>query len=231
MARAKARGWLGTLVWLGGLLVVAVGSAVGLNLLVIAPLMPEGPSPRRSQPTQPTQTVQPAPPSSLGVSAGVAVSAEPGSGPGLETPEEDEEAIDLDRLAAEAAAARDAEPAPARPRRRAAESTRSYRALGPRSYLVSRSWLREQSKNGPGASAVPYRVDGQIKGYRLRGVGGPLARLGLRSGDVITSVNGQPVSSPDTALRAYQRAYSASRVRVVLLRGGAPAAFSYRFVD
>lgn len=72
------------------------------------------------------------------------------------------------------------------------------------------------------ARVVPYFKGGEPYGFRVSNVEGdsPLAGLGVRSGDVIRSVNGIPVRSPEDALKAYQQLGSQSSVQVELERGG-----------
>jgi len=48
----------------------------------------------------------------------------------------------------------------------------------------------------------------------------PLYGVGVRSGDVIRSVNGIPVRSPEDAFKAYQQLGNQSSVQVELERGG-----------
>ena len=48
------------------------------------------------------------------------------------------------------------------------------------------------------------------------------AKAGLRNGDVITAVDGQPVKSIDDAADLYIRAGSAKSAKVQLVRGGKP---------
>jgi len=52
-------------------------------------------------------------------------------------------------------------------------------------------------------------------------------KLGLRPGDVIRTVNGQPVSSMDDVMRLYQQFGSAERVQVDVQRGGRSESLYY----
>lgn len=75
----------------------------------------------------------------------------------------------------------------------------------------------------------PYQKDGQLLGYRLR----PgkdrslLRRFGLRSGDIVTSVNGIPMNNPVKALEVLRDLSSASQISVDVLRNGAPQSFTF----
>lgn len=72
------------------------------------------------------------------------------------------------------------------------------------------------------ARVVPYFKGGQPYGFRVSNVEGesPLFGMGVRSGDVIRSVNGIPVRSPEDAFQAYQQLANQSSVQVELERGG-----------
>ena len=52
-------------------------------------------------------------------------------------------------------------------------------------------------------------------------------KLGLQAGDVITNINGQPVSSPGDLARIYSQFGTLSQVRVEVKRGGAPTLLTY----
>jgi type II secretory pathway component PulC len=64
--------------------------------------------------------------------------------------------------------------------------------------------------------------DGKVDGFRLGGVrcGNDLHEAGLRSGDVVHSVNGKKVSSIPQALLAYGALRRASELRVEITRKG-----------
>ena len=52
--------------------------------------------------------------------------------------------------------------------------------------------------------------------------GTPLDALGVRAGDVLVSLDGIPLTSPDRMLEAYARVRTAMRVSAVVLRDGRP---------
>ncbi|MCX4245966.1 type II secretion system protein GspC [Paraliomyxa miuraensis] len=68
-------------------------------------------------------------------------------------------------------------------------------------------------------NARPYSRD-DLKGFRLSRVksGSVPNMLGLRSGDVITGINGQPLDSLDGAMKLYARLRNASHLTVDLTR-------------
>lgn len=67
-------------------------------------------------------------------------------------------------------------------------------------------------------------------GVRLeQAPGGSLpSKLGLKEGDVIKNVNGQPVNSPGDLARLYQQFATLSQIRAEVIRGGAPMLLTYQ---
>ncbi len=102
--------------------------------------------------------------------------------------------------------------------------SRGISRLGDGSYEIKRSALDLALAN---MGALPRFVrvspdfrDGQSSGFRLSGVRGPFAKLGLRSGDVLVSVNGLDISTPDRVLEAYGKLKASSHFSLGFLRGG-----------
>lgn len=69
---------------------------------------------------------------------------------------------------------------------------------------------------------LPYKKGGEMHGYRLRGArrGTVPYLLGMRSGDVLTAVNGQPLGGPDGVLGLYAKLRHASHLDLAILRKG-----------
>jgi type II secretion system protein C len=67
-------------------------------------------------------------------------------------------------------------------------------------------------------------------GVRLeQAPGGSLpGKLGLKEGDVIKNVNGQPVNSPGDLARLYQQFATLSQIRAEVVRGGVPMLLTYQ---
>jgi general secretion pathway protein C len=87
--------------------------------------------------------------------------------------------------------------------------------------------LREKILQNPGRlgdmlQAAPVNENGKFKGYRLtpQGSANLFGKLGLRSGDIVTAVNGIAIDRPDKGLLALQDLVKADRVTVTLLRNG-----------
>ena len=54
------------------------------------------------------------------------------------------------------------------------------------------------------------------------------SKLGLKEGDVIKVVNGQPVNSPGDLARVYQQFSNMTQIRAEVLRGGVPMMVTYQ---
>ena len=71
---------------------------------------------------------------------------------------------------------------------------------------------------------MPESENGIAIGVKLHGIrsNSLLGKLGLQNGDLLRTVNGFDLSSPDTALEAYSRLRSASQLSVAVTRRGKP---------
>jgi general secretion pathway protein C len=75
----------------------------------------------------------------------------------------------------------------------------------------------------------PYSKNGKLEGYRIR----PgkdrrlLSKFGLRSGDVVKSVNGVPLDNPIKALEIMKQLSTATSVTVDIERNGSPRSFTF----
>lgn len=121
------------------------------------------------------------------------------------------------------------------PTKRGSKSTKNADIvrLGPGRYAVRRQAIETALAKGGtgGARAVPVVENGTIIGYRIGGITGKLQQLGLRTGDVVTAVNGRKLTSPDAAIAAYGGLRKASRATITVRRGGRPVSLGYRIVD
>jgi general secretion pathway protein C len=108
----------------------------------------------------------------------------------------------------------------------AAELQKGVKKTGEHSYEVQRgtvdSLLNNMSALSRAARIVPELKDGRAAGFRLFSVrpDGPFAMIGLQNGDVISSINGLEMNSPDQALMVYTKLKSASHLSVGLERNG-----------
>lgn len=77
--------------------------------------------------------------------------------------------------------------------------------------------------------AQPYKKNGRLVGYRIR----PgrdrqlLKRFGLKSGDVVTAVNGISLDNPIKALEVLRDLSTATQLTVDIERNGSPRSFSF----
>ena len=100
-------------------------------------------------------------------------------------------------------------------------------------YNMSRSLLSKVLDNAGkliGIAAVaPKMVGGQSVGMEIRGIrpGTLLTKLGIQNGDILESVNGQSLSSPDAALGAYTTLRTADKFTLSIGRGGKSMMVNY----
>jgi len=113
------------------------------------------------------------------------------------------------------------------------EIKKGLKKTGENQYEVQRttldSVLGNLSELSRSARIVPEVKDGRPAGFRLYSVrpDGPFALIGLQNGDVISSINGIEMNSPDQALGAYTKLKSASHLTVQLERGGKKTTMEY----
>jgi type II secretory pathway component PulC len=86
---------------------------------------------------------------------------------------------------------------------------------------LERSTLRGLSKS---ARIVPQMRGDRLLGLRVYSVDprGPLARMGLQNGDLVTAINGAPLVAMDGLLPMYEKLKSASHFEVRFERDGQP---------
>jgi hypothetical protein len=110
--------------------------------------------------------------------------------------------------------------------RLADELVRGVRKLGEGRYEIERGAIELALRNLGSLSGMvrvaPDVREGKPSGFRLVAISadGPFAKLGLRRDDVLVSVNGLDIRTPDSALDAHAKLKSASRLALGLLREG-----------
>lgn len=106
------------------------------------------------------------------------------------------------------------------------ELDRGIQKTGEHAYNIQRSTLESVLGNmnmlSRSARIVPEIRDGKAAGFRLYSVrpDGPFAKIGMQNGDVIASINGLEITSPEKALEVYAKLKSASHLSVGLERNG-----------
>jgi len=80
--------------------------------------------------------------------------------------------------------------------------------------------LANQGSLMKAARVIPYEENGRIVGVKLYGIRrmNLLGRLGIRNGDMLRTINGFDMTSPDTALEAYSRLRSADKLTLAIKR-------------
>ncbi len=79
------------------------------------------------------------------------------------------------------------------------------------------------------ARIIPHQRGGRVVGVKLYGIrrGSLLSRLGLQNGDLLRTINGFDMSSPDKALEAYTKLRSASNLTIAIERRGQSMTLDY----
>ncbi|HEX3344090.1 MAG TPA: type II secretion system protein GspC [Polyangiaceae bacterium] len=111
---------------------------------------------------------------------------------------------------------------------------RGIARTGPDSFALDRS-ARDALLDGAGdlmrsVMVRPEKQGDEVVGLRIAALqpGTPLDALGVRSGDVLVSVDGLALTSPDRMLEVYAKVRTEERIRVVVLRDGHPQQLDYR---
>lgn len=100
-------------------------------------------------------------------------------------------------------------------------------------FQVDRSMINEELKDlgklQSEARVVPNYQNQKYDGFKLVGVrpGSLYRALGIRSGDVIKSVNGTAIDSPTKALELFEQLKSSSDIKVDIERRGQPKTLSF----
>jgi type II secretory pathway component PulC len=100
--------------------------------------------------------------------------------------------------------------------------------LGPGKFEVSRAEVQQTMENPAQfftqMRALPHFVNGKTDGFSISQVapGSVFQQLGLKDGDLLTSINGQPVTNPMQAMGLIQAVKTATAIDLVVNRGGMP---------
>lgn len=110
------------------------------------------------------------------------------------------------------------------------------RAVSDNRWEVDRTLIRELVQAGTtgnpaakGVRLVPVNKDGKLAGVRVATArSGSLAQaLGLSTGDVIESIDGQPIDSPQVLMKMYDRMNDLRRVDLGVRRKGTAVTLTY----
>ena len=107
-------------------------------------------------------------------------------------------------------------------------SNLQLKKLGPGKFEVSRAEVQQTMENPSQffsqMRAMPHFVNGRTDGFSISQVapGSVFAQLGLQDGDLLTSIDGQPVTNPMQAMGLIQAVKTSSAIDLVVNRGGTP---------
>ena len=117
-------------------------------------------------------------------------------------------------------------------------STETSTSAGNFSQTLSRAEIRQKVFNNMdnalrGLQAGPYRVNGQIVGYRLINVRpyNVLYKLGARSGDIVRRINGQQLDSTEKLMSMWESVKNDPKITIDLERGGKPVQYDFTITD
>ena len=116
--------------------------------------------------------------------------------------------------------------------RRPCVSGEVVRETGANQYMVERDQLAAQMRT-PDFLKQATLVPSSGGGFLVRQIqpGSLYEKLGVRAGDVIKSVNGQPINTAEDAIRLYQQMSSISSVQMEIMRGGKSESLYYQFAQ
>jgi general secretion pathway protein C len=101
------------------------------------------------------------------------------------------------------------------------------------SYNVNRSLLDKVLSNQAelmrAARIIPYEENGRVIGVKVYGIrrSSLLGKLGVQNGDVLRTINGFDLSSPDSALEAYTKLREMDQFSIAMMRRGQPRTQEY----
>ena len=113
------------------------------------------------------------------------------------------------------------------------ELTDSIEKISDTKFNIQRSLvdkvLANQGSLMKSARVIPHEEDGRVVGVKLYGIrrNSLLGRLGVRNGDMLRTINGFDMTSPDTALEAYSRLRTADKLTLAVKRQNKETAIEY----
>lgn len=106
--------------------------------------------------------------------------------------------------------------------------------MGANHYAISRATVDHSLNNlstlFTQIRAIPNVQDGRSNGFALSEIvpGSVFDDLGLHNGDVLTTVDGQPISDPARAIQLLNGLSNQTSIRLQVLRNGSPLTLSYQ---
>lgn len=79
------------------------------------------------------------------------------------------------------------------------------------------------------ARLLPSLKDGKVEGFRISEIRpqGVFAAVGLKNGDVLMKINEFPIDSPEKAIQSFMTLKGQNRIKLDLMRDGAPSTLTY----
>jgi general secretion pathway protein C len=108
------------------------------------------------------------------------------------------------------------------------DSKLELKKLGPGRFEASRAQVASTMQNPAQLfsqmRALPHFVNGKTDGFSISNVapGSVFEQLGLQDGDMLTEIDGHPVTNPMQAMGLMQSMQTASSIDLTLQRGGSP---------
>ncbi|MCA9566864.1 MAG: PDZ domain-containing protein [Myxococcales bacterium] len=119
---------------------------------------------------------------------------------------------------------------PVAPRPASAPHAAGVHWLGEGRYALTPEAVAALQTEGPSMlRLVPRAEDGAVTGIRISGIraGTLVSELGVRNGDVLTTVDGRAVAGPDDLLEALKAARESAEVVLIVERDGRPVTLTY----
>jgi general secretion pathway protein C len=104
----------------------------------------------------------------------------------------------------------------------------TLKKVGPGRFEASKAEVKSSMQNPQALfsqmRALPHFVDGKTDGFSISNVapGSVFDQLGLQEGDMLTEIDGQPVTNPMQAIGLMQAMQTASSIDLTIQRGGSP---------
>ena len=90
--------------------------------------------------------------------------------------------------------------------------------------------LENQAELMRTARIIPHEENGRVVGVKMYGIrrNSLLGRLGMQNGDMLRTINGFDMSSPDSALEAYARLRNVDHLTLNVVRRGQATTIDYQ---
>jgi general secretion pathway protein C len=127
----------------------------------------------------------------------------------------------------------DEKPPPAKSSISEEELNQGITQVSDTSYTVARGLLDKvlgaQSELMRAARVIPYEENGRVVGVKVYGIrrAALLGKLGIQNGDILRTINGFDLSSPDSALEAYTKLREMDQFSIAMVRRGQPRTMEY----